>query len=94
MQVPQEHLAQLMHELSLAQQTLADLFHPTQLNVAAIGNRTPQLHIHVIARFADDPAWPKTIWDHPVRAPYPQEQKEQWIKVLRNAFSKEFLATP
>jgi diadenosine tetraphosphate (Ap4A) HIT family hydrolase len=87
MQVPQEDQGQLLRELSLAQAVLTDLFHPTQLNVAAIGNKTPQLHIHVIARSSTDPAWPQTVWDHPARAKYPSEQKEQLVKTLREKFS-------
>jgi diadenosine tetraphosphate (Ap4A) HIT family hydrolase len=77
---------QLLQELDLAQRILAKLFNPTQLNVAAIGNKTPQLHVHVIARQQTDPAWPQTVWDHPVRLPYPAEQKEQLIETLNRAF--------
>ncbi len=35
---------------------------PAKINVAALGNMVPQLHIHVIARFEDDAAWPKPVW--------------------------------
>jgi diadenosine tetraphosphate (Ap4A) HIT family hydrolase len=58
-------------------------FNPTQLNVAAIGNKTPQLHVHVIARYTHDPAWPGTVWDHPVRSPYSDEEREMTIKDLQ-----------
>ena len=34
----------------------------TKLNVAALGNMTPQLHVHVIGRRRDDPAWPSPVW--------------------------------
>lgn len=33
-----------------------------KLNVAAIGNVVPQLHVHVIGRRADDPVWPHPVW--------------------------------
>lgn len=82
---PSDHL-QLMHELTLAQQILTSLFHPTQLNVAAIGNKTPQLHVHVIARFSHDPAWPNTVWDHPKRERYSPEQKEALLHTLKTFF--------
>ena len=65
-----------LQELDLIQKMMWDLFQPAQLNVAAIGNKTPQLHIHVIARFVDDPAWPLTVWDHPVKAPCDEELKQ------------------
>ncbi len=59
---------QLLKELDFLQKVVWQEFHPHQINVAAIGNKTPQLHIHVIARFEDDPAWPATVWDHPARS--------------------------
>ena len=36
----------------------------TKLNVAAIGNLVPQLHVHVIGRHAGDPCWPGVVWGH------------------------------
>lgn len=75
---------QLLQELDFAQKILWKLFKPSQLNVAAIGNKTPQLHIHVIARYENDPAWPATVWDHPVRARYTQEEKEKQIALLKS----------
>lgn len=36
--------------------------HPDRLNIAAIGNQVPQLHIHVIARHEHDPCWPGVVW--------------------------------
>lgn len=58
----------LLQELDIVQKILWSEFNPTQLNVAAIGNKTPQLHVHVIARYENDPAWPHTVWDHPERS--------------------------
>ena len=79
---------QLFKELDQAQKIIWDLFQPTQLNVAASGTKTPQLHIHVIGRFSNDPAWPGTIWDHPVRCPYTVEQREAIITQLRTRFGQ------
>ncbi len=36
-----------------------------KLNIAALGNIVPQLHIHIIARFPTDPAWPNPVWNSP-----------------------------
>lgn len=77
---------QLMIELDHAQQVLWHKYRPTQLNVAAIGNKTPQLHLHVIARNSHDPAWPGTVWDHPLKQPYPTGQKQQVIQEIKEAF--------
>lgn len=75
---------QLTQELDLVQKIVWKEFQPDQINVAAIGNKTPQLHIHVIARYKSDPAWPQTIWDHPIREPYEKEAKSRLVQKLRN----------
>jgi diadenosine tetraphosphate (Ap4A) HIT family hydrolase len=41
-----------------------------KLNVAQLGNVTPQLHVHVIARRPDDAAWPAPVWGFGVAEPY------------------------
>ena len=78
----------LMRELDGAQKIMMKQFKPTQLNVAAIGNKIPQLHIHVIARYENDPAWPQTVWDHPTRSSYTPEKKEQVIRDLKREFEE------
>jgi diadenosine tetraphosphate (Ap4A) HIT family hydrolase len=42
-----------------------------KLNIGQLGNVTPQLHIHVVGRRADDPAWPGPVWGHGSAAAYP-----------------------
>ena len=54
--------AQLVEEIAIASAALRDLFRAAKLNVAALGNVVPQLHVHVIARFETDEAWPKPVW--------------------------------
>jgi diadenosine tetraphosphate (Ap4A) HIT family hydrolase len=81
------HQLELIQELDFVQRILWEEFQPTQLNVAAIGNKTPQLHIHVIARFANDPAWPNTVWDHAVRAHYDENLKKARTERLRSLLS-------
>lgn len=43
-----------------------------KLNIAALGNVVSQLHVHVIARFRDDPAWPAPVWGRPAVRPIPR----------------------
>jgi len=74
---------QLLSELELAQQLIWNSFELNQLNVAALGNKIPQLHIHVIGRKEGDPAWPNTVWDHPAKTPYSSAQKESLIQLLQ-----------
>lgn len=52
----------LIREIARASAVLRDLTGAHKLNVAALGNAVPQLHVHIIARFAGDPAWPRPIW--------------------------------
>ena len=40
-----------------------------KLNIGALGNVVAQLHVHVIARFRDDPAWPNPVWGRPAERP-------------------------
>jgi diadenosine tetraphosphate (Ap4A) HIT family hydrolase len=53
---------QLLHESCSLSVALESAFHPDKLNVAAIGNLVPQLHIHHVVRFRDDAAWPAPVW--------------------------------
>lgn len=78
---------QFMKELDYAQNVLWNAFRLTQLNIAAIGNKTPQLHVHVIGRRSTDPAWPNTVWDHQERLPYTLQEKEALIQQLKSAFA-------
>jgi diadenosine tetraphosphate (Ap4A) HIT family hydrolase len=53
---------QLLHESCLLAETLAALFAANKINVATIGNMVPQLHMHHVARFKSDAAWPRPVW--------------------------------
>ncbi len=58
--VSQQH--QLMDEITAVSQAMQAIFSPDKLNIAALGNQVPQLHIHIIARFKNDTAWPNPVW--------------------------------
>jgi diadenosine tetraphosphate (Ap4A) HIT family hydrolase len=51
-------------------------FRPDKLNVAALGNVVSQLHVHHIARFHDDPAWPAPVWGAVAARSYPVAELE------------------
>jgi diadenosine tetraphosphate (Ap4A) HIT family hydrolase len=57
-----DHQARLLTEVNIVARALKTLFSPDKLNIAALGNVTPQLHVHVIARFHSDAAWPRPVW--------------------------------
>jgi diadenosine tetraphosphate (Ap4A) HIT family hydrolase len=52
----------LMDEIAHLSGALQRLYRPDKLNVGALGNMVPQLHVHVIARHVGDPAWPGPVW--------------------------------
>lgn len=53
---------QLLKESSQLSLVLVKIFQADKLNVAALGNMVPQLHVHHIVRYQDDLAWPKPVW--------------------------------
>ncbi len=61
---------QLCDETDRAARLLRDAFRPHKLNVASLGNSVAQLHVHVIARFENDVAWPAPVWGRVESAPY------------------------
>ncbi len=65
----QEDAARLMEEIAAVSRVLKDVTGCDKLNVGAIGNVVPQLHIHIVARRTNDPLWPRPVWGlHEVRA--------------------------
>jgi diadenosine tetraphosphate (Ap4A) HIT family hydrolase len=80
--------AELMREVGVASRMLQGEFKPYKLNVAALGNLVPQLHIHVIARYQDDIAWPRPVWGMAAAQPYPTEMLVQRIEALRRALAQ------
>ena len=73
----------LTDEIDLAARLLRDAFRPHKLNVAALGNLVPQLHVHVIARFEHDPAWPSPVWGRVAARPYTPEMLVERIALLQ-----------
>ena len=79
--------AVLMTEIDRASRALVSLFGPDKINVGALGNMVPQLHIHVIARFRSDDAWPGPVWGaHPAQA-YAPGDLDQATTALRTALA-------
>lgn len=64
-QLKEEEQGTLMGEIVKISETMAELFSPDKMNVGALGNMVPQLHIHIICRFKEDRAWPGAIWGTP-----------------------------
>ena len=75
--------AQLMAEIDRASHALKTMFKADKINVGALGNMVPQLHLHVIARFKSDPAWPGPVWGKQPPVPYESGALQQRIAALK-----------
>jgi diadenosine tetraphosphate (Ap4A) HIT family hydrolase len=73
----------LMDEVALVSRALKDETRCDKLNVAAIGNVVPQLHVHVVARCKDDAAWPKPVWGALPRRDYEADAMNRFITAIR-----------
>ncbi len=80
---------QLMNESSRLGEAIMSGFNGDKLNVAALGNVVPQLHIHHIVRHHDDPAWPAPVWGKVAARPYDDKSREQVIRVLKQVLSED-----
>ena len=78
---------QLTDEIDTASRALRALFRPHKLNIAALGNLVPQLHVHIIARYPTDPAWPAPVWGRVAAQPYSTEMLVERITSLRAALA-------
>jgi diadenosine tetraphosphate (Ap4A) HIT family hydrolase len=76
--------AQLTREVAQAARALREVTDCHKLNIAALGNAVPQLHVHVIARFRHDAAWPKPLWGVAPAKPYEREAMDSLIAALRD----------
>jgi diadenosine tetraphosphate (Ap4A) HIT family hydrolase len=79
--------AELMREIDRAARALQTTMKPHKLNVAALGNVVPQLHVHIIARYRDDIAWPRPVWGTATAQPYSPEQLVERVALLGTALS-------
>jgi diadenosine tetraphosphate (Ap4A) HIT family hydrolase len=77
----------LIEEITLASRIIKHLYEPDKINVGALGNLVPQLHVHVIGRFESDRAWPGPVWGTGPAQPYGDETRE----ATRERFEKAFL---
>ena len=66
------------------------IFQGEKLNVAALGNVTPQLHLHHVVRFSTDPAWPGPIWGKQPMTSYDSNQIDDIRRKLTEAAIPEF----
>jgi len=76
--------ATLMREIADVSHVLKGVTACDKLNVAAIGNMVPQLHVHVVARRRGDPAWPRPVWGAGPPSGYEADALERFVAAVRS----------
>jgi diadenosine tetraphosphate (Ap4A) HIT family hydrolase len=75
----------LIKEIAIVSDAVRSITGCDKLNVAALGNVVPQLHVHIIARFRTDAAWPKPVWGALPPKPYDQKTLDAFTGPLKQA---------
>ena len=78
----------LLKESALASKAMMNLFSPLKLNVAALGNVVRQLHVHHVARFDTDCAWPKPVWGNQPTVAYETSDAQASVASIREWFEQ------
>ncbi|MFT6333114.1 MAG: diadenosine tetraphosphate (Ap4A) HIT family hydrolase [Lentimonas sp.] len=74
----------LTKEIDFMSRAVKKIFKPHKLNIAALGNVVPQLHIHIIARFKNDVTFPKPVWGDPKFKEYEVGEVEKIISAIED----------
>ena len=83
---------QLLGEIAVAARALKTITESDKLNIAALGNQVPQLHVHVVARRRTDAAWPKPVWGVKPPLAYGVDQQTNLLNSLRQLLKPSGLA--
>lgn len=74
----------LMEEIARAGEIVRSRPGVTKVNIGALGNLVPQLHVHVLGRHSGDPAWPGPVWGHSSAVPYETSARDRLIAEVRS----------
>jgi len=82
-QLAEQDQMQLMKESVLLSRALHQAFRGDKLNVAALGNIVPQLHLHHVVRYKGDAAWPDPVWGKVPALPYDPDQLQGMVAKIK-----------
>lgn len=85
----EEDQQQLMCESAMLARALETAFAPDKLNIAALGNVVPQLHLHHIVRYRHDPAWPAPVWGRLPKQSYTSENLQSVLTAVSQALGTD-----
>ena len=86
-QLSDEDQRQLLAESSTLSEAMATYFKADKMNVAALGNKVPQLHLHHIVRYKNDVSWPNPVWGAVAAKPYNKTELDDLIAILQSIIS-------
>jgi len=75
--------AALTEEVARAARMLKAMTGAAKINIGALGNLVPQLHVHVVARCESDAAWPGPVWGHGAAVRYEPARRDAFVEELR-----------
>jgi diadenosine tetraphosphate (Ap4A) HIT family hydrolase len=87
MQLGDDDLLIVAREIKRAGEALTRIARPDKINVGALGNVVRQFHVHVVARFTHDAAWPGPVWGSGERVPYGPADRDRLRTDLMAAFA-------
>ena len=79
-----EDTAELFSEIRFYSKLLKESFSAKKINVANLGNIVSQLHIHIVARFENDEAWPGPVWSKGTAQKYTEKQLQEMLLKLNS----------
>lgn len=80
-----ESQIQLTKEINHVCELLKKYARPDKINVASLGNMVPQMHVHIIARYKNDRAWPNAVWGTKSKKTYQSFMATDWRNKLNEA---------
>lgn len=89
-ELSEEDQIELMKESSYLTKKLNEYYKADKMNIAALGNVTPQLHIHHIVRFKNDPSFPSPVWGKVEKIPYSPEERKNINSELKKILTENF----
>ncbi len=88
-ELPADEQQQLWDESMRLSQAMQQAFNADKMNMAMLGNLVPQLHVHHIARYRGDPAWPGPVWGHSDPQPCAQALIDERLAMASDWFGNE-----
>lgn len=87
MDLSTESRIKFIEEVNIVAEIMRKTYWPDKMNIATLGNQVAQLHMHIIARFKTDDAWPEPVWGKKFK-PYTDEGAEKTISILKRELGK------